>query len=104
MRKSTFELVLTFVGEKPVEFKLVPRETQSVIFEFFDQSPELRDKIKDIDLVRQRLSASEPEPQQTQSLVVDEVPYDEDEDDDFEDDSDDEELEPQPKKKLRSRN
>lgn len=104
LRKSTFELVLTFVGEKPVEFKLVPRETQSVIFEFFDQSPELRDKIKDIDLVRQRLSASEPEPQQTQSLVVDEVPYDEDEDDDFEDDSDDEELEPQPKKKLRSRN
>ena len=110
MRKNTFELVLTFAGDRAVEFKQIPKEHQEAVFNFFDQSEELKSKIKEPDEVKKRLKASKSESARSPSPIrrmVDDPMYQEDEDDDFSDadgglDSDSD-VAPQPKKKLRSR-
>ena len=110
MRKNTFELVLSFAGDRPVEFKQVPKEHQAAVFNFFEQSEEFKSKIKDPDQVKKRMEASKNEAKRSPSPIrrmVDDPMYQEDEDDDFSDDagveSEDSDAAPQPKKKLRSR-
>eukprot|EP00438_Fugacium_kawagutii_P005992 Skav210871 [mRNA] locus=scaffold7397:14746:20683:+ [translate_table: standard] len=108
MRKNTFELVLTFAGERAVEFKQVPKEHQAAVFNFFEQSEDLKQKIQDPDQVRKRLEASKGTRGRSPSPIrrmVDDPMYQEEDDDDFSDAAtDDSDVAPQPKKKkLRSR-
>mmetsp|Transcript_26998 Transcript_26998/g.32863 ORF Transcript_26998/g.32863 Transcript_26998/m.32863 type:complete len:502 (-) Transcript_26998:54-1559(-) len=108
MRKNTFELVLTFAGERATEFKQIPKEHQATVFNFFEQNEDLKSKIQDPDEVKKRLEASKGEsgnrsPSPIRRMVADPM-YQEDEDDDFSDGLDsDSDVAPQPKKKLRSR-
>ncbi|CAJ1448749.1 unnamed protein product [Effrenium voratum] len=113
LRENTFDLILSWAHERPMEFKQIEKENEKILLEFFEEKAELKDKIKDVDEVRKRVQKSSDGKRKAAGapLPEEDAEYEEEEDDDFQADApsdceesegDDGPVSPAPKKKLRS--